>query len=239
MKKVYLVGAGPGDPDLLTLKAKKLIEKADVIVYDRLIGEEILKLLPEDAELIDVGKTPDHHVFSQFEINEILVKYATAGKLVVRLKGGDPYVFGRGGEEAEYLSERGIDFEVVPGITSAISVPAAVGIPVTHRRLSSYVTIVTGHEDPEKSKEINWEKLAALNGTLVILMGVRNLEKNVKALLKHGKDPKTLVAVIERSGERTTVSTLEKIISVSRKINFKPPAVIVIGNVVKLHEKLS
>ncbi|MFZ5626150.1 MAG: uroporphyrinogen-III C-methyltransferase, partial [Bacillota bacterium] len=173
---VYLVGAGPGDPKLITLRGLECISKADVIVYDRLASPKLLTYARKDAELIFAGKEPDKHTFRQQEINTLLVEKALAGKIVTRLKGGDPFVFGRGGEEAEALVEHGIGFEIVPGITSAIAVPAYAGIPVTHRELSASLAIITGNEDPEKgNSQIRWEHLATGAGTLVILMGMANL----------------------------------------------------------------
>ena len=215
-QKVYLVGSGPGDPELLTIKAKRLIESADVILYDQLPGEAILSMLPESAERIDVGKYAGNHKLSQWQINELLVKRAKEGKMVVRLKGGDPYLFGRGGEEAQALAAEGIKVEVVPGITSAIAVPAYAGIPVTHRDFASMVTFITGHEDPDKEDtSLDWELLARFEGTLVILMGVSMLERNVKELVRHGKSIDTPVAVIERGtrpDQRVTIGTLAEIV---------------------------
>jgi uroporphyrin-III C-methyltransferase len=240
--KVYLVGAGPGDPGLLTKKAEKLIKKAEVILYDQLVGKALRSLFPKNAEIIDVGKHAGMHRFEQREINKMLIEYAKQGKVVVRLKGGDPYLFGRGGEEAEELVKAGVKVEVVPGITSAIAVPAYAGIPVTHRDFASAVTFITGHEDPrKKEKALNWDALAKLEGTLVILMGVGKLEENVKALLSHGKDPETPVAIIERGTtrkQRVIKGNLREIVGIAKQMNVKPPAVIVIGGVVSLHSKL-
>ncbi|NJD78729.1 MAG: uroporphyrinogen-III C-methyltransferase [Candidatus Methanoperedens sp.] len=241
--KVYLVGSGPGDPELLTVKAKRLIESAEVILFDQLPGEAILGMLPESAEKIDVGKYAGNHKLSQWQINELLVKRAKEGKIVVRLKGGDPYLFGRGGEEAQALAEEGIEVEVVPGITSAIAVPAYAGIPVTHRDFASMVTFITGHEDPTKEETaLDWELLARFEGTLVILMGVSMLERNVKELLKHGKSIDTPVAIIERGtrpDQRVTTGTLADIVGLCRQRKVKAPAITVIGDVVKLHKVLS
>ncbi|VVB95123.1 S-adenosyl-L-methionine-dependent uroporphyrinogen III methyltransferase [uncultured archaeon] len=241
--KVYLVGSGPGDPELLTIKAKRLIESAEVVLFDQLPGEAILGMLPESAEKIDVGKYAGNHKLSQWQINELLVKRAKEGKIVVRLKGGDPYLFGRGGEEAQTLAEEGIEVEVVPGITSAIAVPAYAGIPVTHRDFASMVTFITGHEDPTKEETaLDWELLSRFEGTLVILMGVSMLERNVKELLKHGKSIDTPVAVIERGtrpDQRVTTGTLADIVELCRKRKVKAPAITVIGDVVKLHKVLS
>ena len=239
--KVYLVGAGPGDPELLTLKAQRLISEADVILYDRLINKEMLKDAKEDAELVYVGKESDLHVCTQDEINDLLVKYAKDGNIVARLKGGDPYLFGRGGEEAEYMVKNGVGVEVVPGITSAISVPAYAGIPVTHRDHTSMFVAVTGHEDPIKSENIEWEKLATFKSTIVVLMGVANLEKITSKLLEGGKDPKTPVALIESGTtekERITKGILKDISEVAEREGVKAPAIIVIGGVVGLSEIL-
>ena len=240
--KVYLVGSGPGDPELLTLKARRLIDSAEVIIYDQLPGKVILYSMPKSAEKIDVGKYAGSHTMSQTEINEVLVQKAKEGKMVVRLKGGDPYVFGRGGEEAEVLVAEGIEFEVVPGITSAIAVPAYAGIPVTHRESTSMVTFITGHEDPTKHESgLDWEALAKFGGTIVILMGVKMLGRNAEELIKHGKDPNTPVAVIEngtRSDQRVTVGTLANISDLAKERNVKAPAITVVGEVVNLHKVL-
>ncbi len=241
--KVYLVGSGPGDPELLTIKAKRLIENAEVVLYDQLPGKAILGMLPEDAEKIDVGKYAGNHKLSQWQINELLVNRAKEGKIVVRLKGGDPYLFGRGGEEAQALAREGIEVEVVPGITSAIAVPAYAGIPVTHRDYASMVTFITGHEDPTKEETaIDWELLARFEGTLVILMGVSMLERNVRKLVKHGKSVYTPVAVIERGtqpDQRVTIGTLADIVGLCKQRKVKAPAITVIGDVVKLRWELA
>lgn len=242
MSKVYLVGAGPGDPELLTLKARRVIDEADVVLYDQLVGEDIIATLPESAELISVGKHAGCHTVPQERINELLVEHAKMGKRVVRLKGGDPYVFGRGGEEAMELARHGIEVEVVPGITSAIAVPASVGIPITHRECASLVSFVTGHEDPTKDESsVNWRLLAALGGTLVVLMGVSRLAQNVEALLKGGKDPSTPCAIIERGTRedvRVITSTLDKIVERATDANVRPPAILVVGEVVRLREHI-
>ncbi len=241
--KVYLVGSGPGDPELLTIKAKRLIESAEVILYDQLPGEVILNMLPKSAEKIDVGKYAGNHKLSQWQINELLVKRAKDGKLVVRLKGGDPYLFGRGGEEAQALVKEGIEVEIVPGITSAIAVPAYAGIPITHRDYASMVTFITGHEDPDKEDTaLDWELLARFQGTLVILMGVSMLPRNVKELVKHGKSIDTPVAVIERGtrpDQRVTIGTLADIVGLCKQRKVKAPAITIIGDVVKLHHELA
>lgn len=238
--KVYLVGSGPGDPELLTVKAKRLIESADVIIYDHLPGPEILAMMPGGSEKIDAGKRAGDHRIPQHQINELLIRKAREGKSVVRLKGGDPYLFGRGGEEAAELRRAGIPVEVVPGITSAIAAPAYAGIPVTHRDHASMLTIITGHEDPTKRETaLDWKLLAEFEGTLIILMGVKMLKENTRELLKHGKDPKTPVAIIERGtrpDQRTTRGTLDEIARIAEEEGVRAPAVIVIGSVAALGE---
>ncbi len=240
--KVYLVGSGPGDPELLTLKARRLIDSADVVVYDQLPGKMILDSIPAGTEKIDAGKHAGDHTLRQDEINKVIIGKAREGKNVVRLKGGDPYMFGRGGEEAQELIEAGIEFEIVPGITSAIAVPAYAGIPVTHRDHASMVTFITGHEDPTKDESaLDWETLAKFDGTIVVFMGVKMLENNVSELIKNGKDPQTPVALIERGtrpDQRVTIGVLENIASIAKEKNVKAPAITVIGTVVKLHDEL-
>jgi uroporphyrin-III C-methyltransferase len=240
--KVYLVGSGPGDPELLTLKARRLIDSADVVVYDQLPGKMILDSIPAGTERIDAGKHAGDHTLRQDEINTVIIEKAREGKNVVRLKGGDPYMFGRGGEEAQELIEAGIEFEVVPGITSAIAAPAYAGIPVTHRDHASMVTFITGHEDPTKDESaLDWETLAKFDGTIVIFMGVKMLERNVSELIKNGKDPQTPVALIERGtrpDQRVTIGILGNIASIAKEKKVKAPAITVIGNVVKLHDEL-
>ncbi len=240
---VYLVGAGPGDPSLLTLKASKLLKKAEVVVYDNLVSKEILASIPSAIEKIYVGKKSKNHPVPQKEINEILIKKGKEGKRIVRLKGGDPFLFGRGGEEAQELKKNGIRFKVVPGITSALSAPAYAGIPVTHRNFSSSVAVVTGHEDPSKTKNrVQWSKLATSVDTIIVLMGIENLAAIAEELVKGGRDPCTKVAVIENGTtkkQKITLGNLENIGEVSAKQNIKPPAVIVIGNVVELQKELS
>ena len=241
--KVYLAGAGPGDPDLLTIKTLKILKKANVVVYDRLVTKSILSLIPEKVKKIYVGKRPGERGTPQERVNEILVSEARKGKVVVRLKGGDPFLFGRGGEEAQELRKAGIEFEVVPGITSALATPTYAGIPVTHRAYSSSLAVVTGHEDPTKPESrVNWEKLATSVDTLVVLMGVKRLESIVEGLLKGGRDPATLVAIIERgttTDQRTTTGTLSNIVQRARERKVRSPAIIVIGDVVKLHRELA
>jgi uroporphyrin-III C-methyltransferase len=238
--KAYLVGSGPGGLGLMTFRAREVIDQADVVLYDQLPGDEILQSLPQSAELIDCGKYGSDHTLEQREIEELMIARVREGKQVVRLKGGDPFLFGRGGEELEALREHGIPIEVVPGITSAIAVPESVGIPVTHRKYASQVTMITGHEDPTKPESaLDWEVLARLKGTLVILMGVKNLPHIASVLVANGKDPETPVAVIERGfrpDQRVTTGTLGTIASVAKKAGVKPPAIIVIGGVVNLYD---
>jgi len=238
--KVYIVGAGPGDPELLTLKALKVIQEADVILFDELIGEEIRELLKREskAELIDVGKRHGKHKMKQEDINALMVKLAKEGKTVVRLKGGDPFIFGRGGEEIEVLAENGIRFEVIPGITSAIAAPSYAGIPVTHRRYDPAVVFITGKQERER---LDWSALAKLNATIIILMGVSSLKENVERLLKHGKNPDTPVAIIENAttpNQRTIIGTLANIVKIAERERVKAPAVIVIGDVVNVRKKV-
>ncbi|MBE8539863.1 uroporphyrinogen-III C-methyltransferase [Geoglobus acetivorans] len=237
---VYIVGSGPGDPELLTLKALRLIREADVILYDELIGEEIKELIKRESRaiLIDVGKRAGKHKKKQDEINELLVKYGKEHDRVVRLKGGDPFVFGRGGEEIEVLAKHGIEFEVVPGITSAIAVPAYAGIPVTHRKYDPALVFITGKQERER---LDWEALARLNATIVILMGVSNLRENVEKLLNHGKDPDTPVAIIENGTtekQRIIRGKLSSIAGIAERENVKAPAVIVIGGVAEVSDKV-
>jgi len=238
--KVFLVGSGPGGLSMMTIRARDVIDTADVILYDQLPGDEVLASLPHSALCIDVGKYGSHHVKEQGEIEDLMITYAKSGKSVVRLKGGDPFVFGRGGEELEILKKQDIPVEVVPGITSAVAVPASVGIPVTHRAHASQVTFLTGNEDPTKKESaIDWEWLARSPGTIVILMGVKNLQKIADALIKNGKHPDTLVAVIERGfrpDQRETIGTLADIGEKAEKGGVKPPAIIVIGGVVSLYD---
>jgi uroporphyrinogen III methyltransferase/synthase len=233
--KVYLVGAGPGDPELLTLKARRVISSADVILFDRLLSPQMLE--GAKGELIDVGKSAGSHKMTQEEINRLLIEKAEEGKTVVRLKGGDPYLFGRGGEEALALRERGIPVEVVPGVTSAIAAPELAGIPVTHRGVSSSLTIVTGHEEPGKESPLDWSALARVGGTLVVLMGIARLEKNVSALLEGGISPLTPAAIVEKGGyaeQRLVVGALGEIAARARRVGIEPPAILVVGEVVRL-----
>jgi uroporphyrinogen III methyltransferase / synthase len=241
--KVYLVGSGPGDPGLLTLKAKECIEKADVVVYDYLANRVFLEYARKGAELIYVGKEGGRHTMSQDNINSLIVSKAHQGLNVVRLKGGDPFIFGRGGEEALELVKAGISFEVVPGVTSAIAVPAYAGIPLTHRDFTATVAFITGHEDPAKETSgIAWDKLATGIGTLVFLMGVGNLPKIAASLMEHGRSSDTPVAVIRAGtvpGQRTITGSLGNIADKAQKENIKPPAIIVVGDVVSLRKELN
>jgi len=238
--KVYLVGSGPGAPGLLAQRARDVIDTADVVLYDQLPGEEILSTLPEGAELIDCGKYGGKHTLEQDEIEALMIDRAQQGKVVVRLKGGDPFLFGRGGEELERVRAAGLDVGMVPGISSALAVPASVGIPLTHRSYASQVTILTGHEDPAKPEPaLDWKLLAQSRGTIVILMGVANLKRIAEALVENGKGKNTPVAIIERGlrkDRRVTTGTLATIAIKAKKTGVKPPAVIVIGNVVKLYD---
>lgn len=237
--KVYLVGSGPGGEGLLTRRARKVIDAADVVLYDQLPGEEILASLPSRAEKIDCGKYGGKHILEQDEIEALAVDRARSGKMVVRLKGGDPFLFGRGGEELETVRTAGIEVEMVPGISSALAVPASVGIPLTHRKYASQVTILTGNEDPTKAEPaLDWKLLAQSRGTIVILMGVANLGKIAQVLVQNGKFRDTPVAIIERGlrkDRRVTTGTLATIAAAAKKAGVKPPAVIVIGDVVNLY----
>jgi len=235
---VYLVGAGPGDPGLLTLRGLECLQKADVVVHDRLANQQLLGYAAQ-AEIIDVGKKPDHHPVPQEQINSILIDEARKGKIVVRLKGGDPFVFGRGGEEAQDLAEAGIPFEIVPGVTSAIAVPAYAGIPVTQREMACSVAFITGHCAGSKPLDVNWQALSQGVDTLVFLMGVHNLNIIVTSLIEAGRLPETPIALIERGTlpeQKVVTGTLEDILE--KAANIKPPAIIIIGEVVKLQSSL-
>ena len=240
---VYLIGGGPGSPDLLTLKAKKCLQRADVIIYDYLVSEAVLSLAGKDADLIYVGKRGGMHTASQQRINNLLVEKAKMGLTVARLKGGDPFIFGRGGEEAMELSQARIPFEIIPGVTSAIAVPAYAGIPLTHRKYSSTVCFITGHEDPTKeTSSINWEGLARFSGTLVFLMGMRNLDTIAQRLIEYGRPPNCPVAVITNGtlpGQRAIRATLSTIQQRAQAAKFAPPGIIVVGEVVDLREHLN
>lgn len=241
--KVYLVGAGPGDPKLITLRGLEALQRSDCVVYDRLAGPQLLNRAKKGAELIYVGKLPDRHTMKQEEINRLLVDLALQGKTVTRLKGGDPTVFGRVGEEAELLRRHGIEYEIVPGITSAIAVPAYAGIPVTHRDLASSFSVITGHESPDKlDRMIHWDKVTHATGTLVFLMGVAKIGYIAEQLIKHGRSPDTPVALVRwgtRAEQRTLTGTLADIEERVRETRFEPPAVIIVGEVVRQRESLS
>ncbi len=239
--KVWLVGAGPGDPTLLTVKALFCIREADVIVYDRLVSKEILQQAPIECQMIDVGKMPDFHPISQADINDTLVNFAKRGCTVVRLKGGDPYVFGRGGEEADALVEHGINFEVVPGITSAIGGLAYAGIPVTHRDHASSFHVVTGHLKQGKDP-LNWSLYSKLDGTLVILMGMSQIENICQQLILGGKASDTPAAVVRyasRDNQQVVTGTVTNIAQRIKENGVTSPALIVIGGVVEKHATLS
>ena len=239
---VYLVGAGPGDPGLITLKGKACIEKADVLVYDYLAASSFLAYVREGAECIYVGKKGGDHTLKQHEINHLLVEKAGKGMAVTRLKGGDPFIFGRGGEEVEALIEAGIPYDIVPGVTSAVAAPAYAGIPLTHRKYTSTLAFVTGHEDPEKaSSRIDWQALATGIGTLVFFMGVKNLPRIVEQLIRHGMSPETLIALIRwgtTTRQETVTGTLGNIVQKVEAAGLKAPAIIVVGDVVELRETM-
>ncbi|HKX13439.1 MAG TPA: uroporphyrinogen-III C-methyltransferase, partial [bacterium] len=242
---VSLVGAGPGDPGLLTLKAKERLERADIVFFDHLVHPALLKHCPQ-AIHHDVGKRGHREAFPQEKIAKLLVAAARKHRRVVRLKGGDPFIFGRGGEEAEVLAKAGVPFEIVPGVTSAVAVPAYAGIPLTHRRFASSVTFLTGHEDPKKGRSgreappLDWAALAKLP-TLVFLMGVKTLKKNFTELLKQGMDPKTPAALIEWGTyprQRSLSGTLETLPGLARHAEIGPPAIAVVGEVSRLRQSL-
>ena len=237
--KVYLVGSGPGDPEYLTVKARRLLREADVVLHDKLPGPNIIALIPEHAR-VDVGKRAHGERTPQSAINLAMVEHAREGKTVVRLKGGDPTVFARGGEEMTYLAEHGIPFEIVPGMTSAIAGPGVAGIPITHRDHASSVTIVTGHEDPTKDESaVDWEALAAAGGTIVVLMGVTRLPQYTQALIDAGMDPETPVAMVERAtwpDQQVATGTLETIVDARDEVGITPPALTIIGEVAGIRE---
>ena len=242
--KVYLVGAGPGDPTLITVKGLGILSRAEVVVYDHLASKRLLKHVPATAKRIYAGKKGNvHHAFTQAEINQMLVDYAKSGKMVVRLKGGDPFIFGRGGEEIEELVEAGVAFEVVPGVTSATAAATYAGIPITHRNFTSSVAFITGHEDPTKGdSRLAWDKISTGIGTLVFYMGIKNLPSIAKNLIKNGRDPKSSVAVIRWAStpeQRTVVGNLENIAAIVKEADIKPPALVVVGEVVKLRDTIN
>lgn len=241
--KVYLVGAGPGDPGLITLRGKYLLEHAEVVVYDYLANPKLLNYVPKKAQLIYAGKKGGGlHAFTQDAINKLLVEHAKAGKMVVRLKGGDPFIFGRGAEEIQELVAEGINFEVVPGVTSATAAATYAGIPITHRDYTASVAFVTGHEDPKKKlSNISWDKLATGVGTIVIYMGIKTLPTITRKLIHYGRSPETPVAVVRWAStpqQRSVVGTLATICDVVEEADIKPPALVIVGEVVKLRESI-
>jgi uroporphyrin-III C-methyltransferase len=236
--KVYLVGAGPGDPKLITVRGLECIRAAEVLLYDRLLDPSLLDEAPSHTERVFVGKESDHHTLRQEKINELLAMHAGLGRNVVRLKGGDPFVFGRGGEEAAYLAERNIPFEIIPGISSSIAVPAFAGIPVTYRGISSSFAVVTGHSCGMENP-VDYAAVFRSAGTLIILMGVKHLGEIVAQLTQAGIDPLTPIALVQegtQATQRTVVSTLKDVVEDSREV--QPPAVIVIGQVVSLRDRI-
>lgn len=240
--KVYLIGAGPGDPGLITLKGMQYLKRADVVIYDHLVSEEILAYAETAVRMIYAGKEGGKHTLTQDQINQCLVEEAGKGLIVARLKGGDPFIFGRGGEEVEILAQKGIPFEIVPGVTSAIAVPAYAGIPLTHRSHSSTVAFITGHEDPSKPEShIDWQSLAGIE-TLVFLMGVKNLPNITASLITAGKSPETPAALIRwgtTAEQETLMGTLSNLAQLAKPQGFKPPSILVVGSVVTLHPILN
>lgn len=241
--KIYLVGGGPGDPGLLTLRGKACLQEADVVLYDHLANPVLLDYAPPDAERIYVGRCGRGTYRPQDEINQLMLANVRAGKCVVRLKGGDPFVFGRGGEEAEWIAEHQIPFDVVPGVTSAVAVPAYAGIPVTHRTLASTVALITGHEDPGKGDTmLEWPRFASADGTLVFLMGVKHLSMIVSRLIEEGKSPDTPMALIRwgtYTRQQTVIGTVGNILERAEAVNLQPPSIVVVGEVVRLRDRLN
>ena len=241
--KVFICGAGPGDPKLVTVRAMEVLNNCDVVLYDRLICKDLIDEIPAKSKKIYVGRAVGDSTIHQNITNELMVEHAKNGKRVVRLKGGDPFIFGRGAEEAEYLLNHNIDFEIIPGITSAIGSAAYAGIPLTHRRYASSVAIVTGHEDPKKREPtVKWDKLAKTVNTIVIFMGVEELEHISHKLIKGGMSKKLDVAVVENGTtmkQRVVKGNLSNIADIARENGMKPPAIIIIGKVVSLQEKLA
>lgn len=238
--KVWLVGAGPGDPELLTLKAARLLAKADVVLYDHLVGDAVLAMLPPESLRISVGKEEGRHTFPQEEISAMLVRFARSGRDVVRLKGGDPLVFGRGGEEAQELARAGIAFEFVPGITAAQGMSAATGIPLTHRECASSVVLVTGHSKHGACAP-DWNALARAGQTVVFYMGMRSLDRICRELVAHGLSPTTPAATVERATtprQRVVQGTLLTLAALAKSQDVRPPALIVVGEVVRLREEI-
>ena len=241
--RVFICGAGPGDPHLLTLKAAKLLKTCDVVLYDRLVTNKIIERIPDRCKKIYVGRGIGSSACHQHKTNNLMVEHAKKGEKVLRLKGGDPFVFGRGGEEAEYLHKHNIKFEIVPGVTSPIASAIYAGIPITHRKFSSSIAIVTGHESAEKQERIvKWDKLAGAVDTLIIMMGIGRLSQISIDLIDAGMNKNTDAAVIENgttSKQKLVKGTLENIADLSKKAEIKPPAIIIIGKVVSLQEKIS
>ncbi|MBI5586932.1 MAG: uroporphyrinogen-III C-methyltransferase [Deltaproteobacteria bacterium] len=241
--RVYLVGAGPGDPELITLKGKRVLEEAEVVIYDRLVGDGVLEFVNPQAELVFVGKESSNHSRAQEEINRLIATHAKRGKKVVRLKGGDPYIFGRGGEEASYLFNESIPFEVIPGVTAASGVAAYAGIPLTDRRYSSAVTFITGHRmKGEGIDNLNWGALAELNHTIVFYMGVANISEITRKLTENGRSSMTPAAIVSRGTtpeQKTVLGTLSNISKKAFENNVKPPALLVVGEVVNLSAVLN
>jgi uroporphyrin-III C-methyltransferase len=243
IQTVYIVGAGPGDPELLTLKGHRLLtDYAEVVLYDRLIGQGLLDFIPDSVEKIYAGKSCRKHHMTQEDINKELVSYAKTGKRVVRLKGGDPFIFGRGGEEAAHLKENNIPFEVVSGISSASGISALHGIPLTHRGVATSVRFITGHQQKGEPVELDWKGLANSETTLVVYMGLANLENIANKLMEHGLPAKTPVAVIENgtlAEEKYLVAELDKVAAMVKDAAFVPPTLVIIGNVVAIGQKLN
>lgn len=238
--KVFLIGAGPGDPDLLTLRALKMLEEADVVVYDRLVSDEIMALCPKRAALIPVGKCPKNHPVPQDRINEILLEQASQGHTVARLKGGDPMIFGRGSEEALYLTGHGVSVEYAPGITAAQGASCSTGVPLTHRGIATSVQYVTGHRQADKILDLDWKRLADPDTTLVVYMGVANIGQIAMGLMTEGLPAGTPVMAISKATsaeERRMVSTLGSIAQDAREAGLKPPTLFIIGQVVSLYSE--
>ena len=240
--RVFLVGAGPGDIDLITVKGLRALQAADVVVYDALVDKKILERCRPDARLEYVGKRDRHHTLPQEAINALLVSEARAGRLVVRLKGGDPFIFGRGGEEAEALAEAGVPFEVVPGVSAGVGVPASAGIPLTHREFTSELVFVTGHECGNGRQPVEWKRYADSSASIVIFMGLHSLPAVARQLLEHGRDPECPVAVIENgttAAERTIVAPLSRVAEEAAAAGIQPPALVIVGEVVRLRDRIA
>ncbi len=242
--KAYLIGAGPGDPGLITVRGQEILKKAEVIIYDYLAGKKLLDYVPKDAEFIYAGKKGGvKHTHTQEEINQMLVDRVRSGKFVVRLKGGDPFIFGRGGEELEELVKAGLDFEAVPGVTSASAAATFAGVPITHRNYTSSVAFITGHEDPNRTESrIAWDKISTGVGTLVFYMGIKNLPSITANLIKHGRDPQTPVAIVRWASmpyQQSVVGTLENIAEIVKEQGIKPPALTIVGDVVRYRDSLN